>query len=152
MTHTILSLFDYDVVVVGGGFSGSVIGLKAGDLGLNVKVVDRRTEYPDLFRAEKLETDQHQALEQLGLIDLVRPAERFYIEHVRELKGRKERLVPCSKHRGMHYQDTVNAFRHALSSRGLLEIRKVSSFRIIMNLRYIIVSHIYGRFFETQFL
>jgi 2-polyprenyl-6-methoxyphenol hydroxylase-like FAD-dependent oxidoreductase len=126
MTQKISSSFDYEVIVVGSGFSGSVIGLKAAELGLNVRVFDGRPEYLDQFRAEKLETDQHEALERLGLIDFVRPTNYSYIDRVHELVGQKEKLVPCSKHRGINYQDTVNAFRSSLMNKGLLEIRKVS--------------------------
>lgn len=120
---------DYDVVVVGAGFSGSTIGLKAADLGAKVRLYDGRTEYPDLFRAEKLETDQHEALEQLGLIELVRPNEYSYIDHVHEFIGPRKRLVPCSKHRGINYRDTVNSFRDALAELNLLEINKVANLR-----------------------
>ncbi len=118
-----------DIAVIGAGFSGSVLGIKAAELGLNIRVFDNRAEYPDHFRAEKLETDQHEALEALGLIEFVRPREPSYVDQVREFVGDKERLVPCSKHRGMEYCATVNSFRSILTDRDLLEVKKVSSVR-----------------------
>jgi 2-polyprenyl-6-methoxyphenol hydroxylase-like FAD-dependent oxidoreductase len=104
-----------------------VLGLKLAELGFRVQVFDGQPQYPDRFRAEKLEKDQYEALEKLGLIELVRPAQQSFISHVHELSVKGERLVPCSKHRGMDYQKTVNSFRDELERRGLLTIRKVSA-------------------------
>ena len=117
---------EFDVIVIGAGFCGSIIAIKAADLGLRVRIFDSRDRYPDVFRAEKLEQDQFEALEELQLIDLVRPENVSYISAVRILKGSKERVVPCHKHRGIDYAETVNSFRSVLQDRGLLEVRNVS--------------------------
>lgn len=124
MTHS-LSHTDLDVAVIGAGYAGSLLALKAAEIGLRVGVFDVRAEYPDHFRAEKLEPDQHEALERLGFIDLVRPVESPYIDQVNVLTGKKRRVVACRKHRGMDYRGTVNSFRSALRARELLQVRKI---------------------------
>lgn len=116
----------YDLIVIGAGFAGSALAIKADDLGLRVKVLDTQETYPDYFRAEKLETDQYEALVALGLTDLVRPQESPWIDRVHTFTGGKEKVNPHSRHRGLHYADTINAFREALRDRDLLAIRKVT--------------------------
>jgi 2-polyprenyl-6-methoxyphenol hydroxylase-like FAD-dependent oxidoreductase len=123
-----LSELECDIAVVGAGFCGSVLGLKAADLGLRVRVFDSLAEYPDHFRAEKLEPDQHAILDELELIDFIRPQEFMPINEVHEFVGTKRTTVPCHDHRGMDYAETVNSFRSALQSRRLLQSRKISRF------------------------
>jgi 2-polyprenyl-6-methoxyphenol hydroxylase-like FAD-dependent oxidoreductase len=126
MNKVYLSELGCDVAVIGAGFCGSVLGLKAADLGLRVRAFDSLDEYPDHFRAEKLEPDQYAILEELDLIDLVRPRDSVSINEVHEFVGTKRTVVPCHNHRGMDYAATVNSFRAALQQRGVLEPRKIS--------------------------
>jgi 2-polyprenyl-6-methoxyphenol hydroxylase-like FAD-dependent oxidoreductase len=125
MSRLNLSKNDCDIAVVGAGFCGSVLGIKAADLGLRVRVFDSLQEYPDHFRAEKLEPDQYAVLQELGLIDLVRPLDSAAIDEVHEFVGTKRTAIACNHLRGMDYAATVNSFRSTLHSRGLLELRKV---------------------------
>ena len=117
----------YDVIVVGAGFCGSIVGIKAGDLGLKVKVLDSQADYPRHFRAEKLESDQSDSLDALGLLSLVRPSEFEPINEVRAYRRNSESISLHQGHRGIDYADTVNAFRKVLHDRGVLEIRRVSA-------------------------
>jgi len=116
---------NFDVIVIGAGFCGSIIALKAAELGLSVRILDGQEDYPDEFRAEKLEPDQFEALEDLGLIDLVRPRAENFIAEVHALKGKREKIIPCHKHRGMDYSATVNSFRKELREQELLVIEKI---------------------------
>lgn len=116
---------DCDIAVVGAGFCGAVLGLKAADLGLRVRVFDSSPEYPDHFRAEKLEPDQYTALQGLELLDLVRPRESVSIDEVHEFVGTRRTTVASRQLRGMDYSATVNSFRSELKNRGLLSVRKV---------------------------
>ena len=118
---------DLDVAVIGAGYAGSLVALKATEIGLRVGVFDIRPEYPDHFRAEKLEPDQHETLERLGFIDLIRPVDSPYIDRVNVFTGKKRRVVTGRRDRGMDYQGTVNSFRDALRSRELLHIRKIET-------------------------
>lgn len=129
MTQSSNSDRDLDVAVIGAGYAGSLMALKAAETGLRVGVFDMRAEYPDHFRAEKLEPDQHDALDRLGAMDLVRPLDSPYIDHVNVFTGRKRRVVACRKHRGMDYRDTVNSFRQALRARGLLQVRRIADLK-----------------------
>ena len=116
----------HDIVVVGAGFTGCVIGVKAHELGLDVRVVDANPKYPNHFRAEKLEDDQCQALASLNLLDLVRPASSPTIDAVHTFTGHVETVSRYRSHRGLHYADTVNALRGALAERGILDIQTVA--------------------------
>lgn len=116
----------FDIVVVGAGFSGSIIGIKAHDLGLKVRVLDANPYYPNHFRAEKLEDDQCEALASLDLIDLVQPAGSPAIDEVYTFTGDNRTVSRYRSHRGIHYADTVNSFREALSDRGILDIQTAS--------------------------
>lgn len=118
---------DFDLIIVGGGFCGATIGIKAHDLGLNVKVLDAKAHYPGSFRADKLEADQIAAMTALGLLDLVRPVESPAIYRVHDFVGDDEVVTEHPTHRGLHYQDTVNALRGVLRDRGLLDIQRVTS-------------------------
>ena len=120
------NLRTYDLVVVGGGFCGSIIGIKAHELGLNVKVLDATAHYPDNFRAEKLEDDQIDALASMDLMDLVRPTKSPPIDRVHTFTGDVETISKHQNHRGLHYQDTVNTLRGVLMDSGLLDIQRVS--------------------------
>lgn len=123
VTEHSTSIETHDLVVVGAGFSGSVIGIKAHDLGLNVKVIDAKAVYPNHFRAEKLEQDQSECLASMDLAGLVRPASSPWIDKVHTFTGDKETVTQHRSHRGIHYQDTVNALRDALVQRGILDIQ-----------------------------
>jgi 2-polyprenyl-6-methoxyphenol hydroxylase-like FAD-dependent oxidoreductase len=118
-----------DVVVVGGGFCGSIVGIKAHDLGLNVKVLEAKAHYPDNFRAEKLENDQIEALASMDLLGLVQPTESPPIDRVHTFTGDVETVSEHQNHRGLHYQDTVNALRNVLIDRGLLIVQRASDIR-----------------------
>jgi 2-polyprenyl-6-methoxyphenol hydroxylase-like FAD-dependent oxidoreductase len=119
----------HDVVVVGAGFCGSIVGLKADDLGLNVKVIDANASYPDHFRAEKLEDDQWDALATFRLTGMVRPIRSPVIDQVHTFSGDNVSTSYYRNHRGIEYSKTVNAFRDALRDRQLLEIQRTSSIR-----------------------
>ncbi|KPK35715.1 MAG: hypothetical protein AMJ65_17195 [Phycisphaerae bacterium SG8_4] len=116
----------FDLVIVGAGFCGSVIGIKGHDLGLNVKVLDAKPYYPNHFRAEKLEDDQCEALESLGLLDRIQPVSSPTIDEVHTFTGDRETVSRYRRHRGIHYADTVNSLREALFDRGILNIRTAS--------------------------
>ena len=115
-----------DVAVVGAGFVGSLVAIKAAELGLSVRAFDLQAEYPPRFRAEKLETDQYEGLERLGLIDLVEPRGSPLVDQVVVFRGKTRKVVRCTKHRGMDYQATVNRLRAHLKTLAPLSIGPIS--------------------------
>lgn len=56
-----------DIVIVGGGFAGTLAALTLARRGLTVTIVDPYDPFPPLFRADKLDNSQMSLLEQLGL-------------------------------------------------------------------------------------
>lgn len=59
-----------DIVIIGGGFAGSLTALVLARQGLAPIVVDLYDTYPSDFRAEKFSTDQLRALHDLGVLDV----------------------------------------------------------------------------------
>lgn len=98
-------------------------------MGLSVRVFDARPEYPGRFRADKLEENQHGILEQLSLDGLVRPVPSPFVEEVTIFQGRKARVVPTGRQRGMDYQETVNSFRAFLGTLVPVEVTNVAGVR-----------------------
>jgi 2-polyprenyl-6-methoxyphenol hydroxylase-like FAD-dependent oxidoreductase len=117
----------YDIIVIGAGFSGSLFTIKAAEMGLTLKVFDTKDPFPEVFRAEKLETDQHSALENLGLIHLVEPKTFNFIDEVVVFRRGKMKRKPQCKHRGIDYSKTINSFREPLKAQGLLDVNVVTS-------------------------
>jgi len=117
---------DIDITIVGAGFSGSGLAIKANEMGLKVRVFDATEHYPNHFRAEKLEHDQYDALDKLDLLPLVEPKESSFIEEVIVYKGKSHTVKPQSQHRGMLYNDTVNSFRNELRKNDLLQVDTIS--------------------------
>ncbi len=105
---------EFDVIVIGAGFCGSIIGLRARELGLSFRIVDPTSRYPDAFRAEKLEVDQSEMLEALGVINHVHPKNTPPITQVHTFSGTRETVNVRSKHQGLAYADTVNSMRKSL--------------------------------------
>ena len=101
-----------DVVVVGGGFAGSVLTAKLRAAGFDTHTLDHAERYPDAFRSEKLEPDQSQLLRKFGMLDKVSPPD-CELESVDTFE--RGRVVTChyEDHFGIRYDDTVNALREA---------------------------------------
>lgn len=120
---------EFDVIVVGAGFCGSALAviLRARRPDLNIKVIDRNPTYPPIFRAEKLESHQYDAMVALELQDYVRPIDPTFIDEVIVMQGNRESVRPQTNHRGMDYTATVNQFRAELIHNQLLEIANIAS-------------------------
>ena len=58
-----------DVIVVGAGFSGSLVATLLGRNGYNVALVDRHKIYPEEFRAEQLVAAQVGVLQRFGVLE-----------------------------------------------------------------------------------
>ncbi|HEX2942806.1 MAG TPA: FAD-dependent monooxygenase, partial [Rhodopila sp.] len=102
-----------DVIVVGGGLSGTVAAVVLARAGRRVALVDRHAVYPPDFRAEHMDEPQAEALRRLGLLDAI-TAGVPCVRHV--AVGRRGRLLgtwPTINY-GMRYDTIVNAARALL--------------------------------------
>jgi 2-polyprenyl-6-methoxyphenol hydroxylase-like FAD-dependent oxidoreductase len=102
-----------DVVIVGGGLSGTLAAVQLGRAGYGVTVVDRHREYPPDFRAEQLVGSQTDALRRLGVFEaLVADVPR--IDHA--IAARRGRVVERVDvpHYGLTYRAMVGAARAQL--------------------------------------
>ena len=104
-----------DVAIVGAGFCGCVLAQLLARAGLKVLIIDRRAEFPDHFRAEKIEPDQAALLESIGLLDLRRPLAGPVGVVSRYDGGDVERYDTVEQY-GISYADSVNAPRESLPS------------------------------------
>ena len=102
-----------DVIIIGGGLSGSLTAILLGRSGLRVVLIDPHHLYPPDFRAEQLVGTQVETLRRMGLLDIlvrdVVPAERA----VATRAGRRV-SVATALHYGVRYDELVNRARQHL--------------------------------------
>jgi len=102
-----------DVVIVGGGLSGTLTAALLGRSGLRVALIDLHHLYPPDFRAEQLVGAQAGMLQRLGLLDsLVRDVLRA--EWAVATRGGRTVGVTIAPHYGIRYDDLVNRARQHL--------------------------------------
>lgn len=102
-----------DVVVVGGGLAGSAVATVLARRGMSVAVVDRYAEFPPIFRAEKIESDQAALLRKLGLFDGVLERTRIINEIIHGHRGRIVHRRQIEQF-GISYCDLVNSVRQQI--------------------------------------
>jgi len=103
----------HDVVIVGGGFSGTIAAIVLARAGWQVALVDRHLVYPPDFRAEHLHGEQAETLRRLGVLDEVVAG----VPPVRQVAdARRGRLcgVRPTLNYGMRYETMVNTARALL--------------------------------------
>jgi 2-polyprenyl-6-methoxyphenol hydroxylase-like FAD-dependent oxidoreductase len=104
---------DVDVLVIGGGLSGSLAAVVLGRAGYRVAIVDRHAEYPTEFRVEKIAGDQVALLRRLGLLDCVAAASTPFDRVVNVRHGRViDRTY--GRHYALLYDDLIRAVRAQL--------------------------------------
>ena len=99
-----------DVLVVGGGFAGSVLTATLTAGGYRTHTFDRAEQYPDAFRSEKLEPDQSQLLRRFALLDKVSPPDSR-LTSVDTYEHGRVHTRRYDGHYGIRYDDTVNSLR-----------------------------------------
>jgi 2-polyprenyl-6-methoxyphenol hydroxylase-like FAD-dependent oxidoreductase len=104
---------DVDVVVVGGGLSGSLAAVVLGRAGHRVVLVDRHAEYPAEFRVEKIAGDQVDVLRRLELQDCIAAASTPFDRVINVRRGRVlDRTY--GQHYGILYETIIRAVRAQL--------------------------------------
>jgi 2-polyprenyl-6-methoxyphenol hydroxylase-like FAD-dependent oxidoreductase len=114
-----------DVVIVGGGFSGTLAAVLLARAGYRVALVDRHPVYPDDFRAEHLDQVQTEALNRMQLLDRIvsdAPCVRYVVA---ASHGRVVGLWPTINY-GIRYDSMVNAARTLLPPCAELVIGRVA--------------------------
>jgi 2-polyprenyl-6-methoxyphenol hydroxylase-like FAD-dependent oxidoreductase len=104
-----------DVVVVGGGLSGSLAAVVLGRAGYRVVFVDRHAVCPAQFRVEKIARDQVELLRRMGLLDSLAAAASPFAKVVNARRGRVIDET-YGQHYGMLYDDIVRVIREQLPS------------------------------------
>jgi 2-polyprenyl-6-methoxyphenol hydroxylase-like FAD-dependent oxidoreductase len=112
-TVTAPRTLDVDVLVIGGGLSGSLAAVVLGRAGYRVAIVDRHAEYPSEFRVEKIAGDQVELLSRLGLLDCVAAASTPFD---RVINVRHGRVIDRTygQHYALLYEDLIRAVRAQL--------------------------------------
>lgn len=117
-----------DVVVIGAGFAGSCAAHALGAAGLKVLLVDRRSKFPDLFRAEKLEADQSELMRGLGLLDQRSPHCPVVGDITCYRDGDQSRVDTVEQY-GISYGDTVNELWASLPETVTKKVDRVVSIK-----------------------
>ena len=104
---------DTEIVVVGGGLSGTIAATVLGRSGYHVTLIDRYPVFPHEFRVEKIAGDQIEKMRRLGLLDRLSASAVAFDEIVNIRRGR---VLDRShaQHYGIFYDDLVNAMRAEL--------------------------------------
>ncbi len=77
----------YEVIVIGAGGGGAILGIALASRGVRVCVIEREQTLPPLQRAETLQPNGQQILHRLGLLDAlgadaVQPVQRFHFMRI----------------------------------------------------------------------
>ncbi len=99
-----------EVVIVGGGFAGSLAAAMLGNVDIDVILVDPHAVYPEDFRCEKLDGAQVEILRKTGFADAVLRATTPDIETWVARFGRVVDKRPGDQH-GILYAPLVNTVR-----------------------------------------
>jgi len=110
---TASSSVDTDIVIVGGGLSGTVAATVLARAGHRVTLIDRNEVPPPEFRVEKIGGDQIEKFGRVGLLPAL-VANSAYFDDIVNL--RRGRVVDRTRtpHYGVLYQDLVAAMRREL--------------------------------------
>lgn len=131
---------DADIVIVGAGFSGTVAAYNLTAQGINTILIDHVAEYPDAFRAEKLEPNQAEALQRLSMLEYRQPCKPPIGGTINYRDGKRSAFDTQEQY-GMHYGNTVNSFRRALQPETKLLIEKVTDIRLSDDIQTVITSN-----------
>ncbi len=108
-----MSTTDTDIVIVGGGLSGTIAAITFARAGHRVTLIDRNAIPPEEFRVEKIGGDQIAKLKRLGLFDVLEASATHFDDIVNARRGRVlDRNHDA--HYGILYPDLVAAMRRAL--------------------------------------
>lgn len=99
-----------EIIVVGAGLAGVTAAAVLARQGRRVILVDPRPSCLPLFRGEKLEPNQAEMLDKLGLLDHLLPQTRRIREVWGGYNGRCFKIFPLKQY-SMYYSDMVNVLR-----------------------------------------
>lgn len=101
-----------DIIVVGAGLAGVTAASTLGTR-WRVALIDPRSEYPAVFKAEKIEPEQAELLRKLGLMNLLQARARRIREIRGYYRGGLRKSTPTEQY-GIPYGVMVNTMRAAL--------------------------------------
>ena len=114
-SKVLVGLLIFDVAIIGGGLAGSALATILTRKNVKVALIEPKREYPDCFKAEKLEPDQWQLLEKHDLLRFVLPVcESISCVHV-AAEGREFGAVSLRQY-GFLYHNLVNRLREHFPS------------------------------------
>jgi 2-polyprenyl-6-methoxyphenol hydroxylase-like FAD-dependent oxidoreductase len=127
-----------DVAIVGAGMAGAMLATVLSRRGVNVVLIDVRDRCAPTFKAERLEPDQSELMQRLGVLDAV-AAISAQIDHVDTgYRGRYVERLPI-KQFGASYHDMVNALRRDLPREVEQIVARVQSISTTADAQYVVL-------------
>ncbi|SFV38447.1 NAD(P)/FAD-dependent oxidoreductase [Hyphomicrobium facile] len=117
-----------DVTIIGAGAAGSMAAIVLARRGISVTLVDMRAKHPPEFRCEKIVDDQLDLIEQLQLLDLLKPVSTRVDRMLVVRPGNIQELRKTTEY-GFSYQDFINSLRAGVPGRVRFVNERVAKIR-----------------------
>lgn len=117
-----------DVTIIGAGAAGSMAAIVLARRGISVTLVDMRAKHPPEFRCEKIVDDQLELIEQLQLLDLLKPVATRVDRMLVVRPGNIQELRKTTEY-GFSYQDLINSLRANVPGRVRFVNERVAKIR-----------------------
>jgi 2-polyprenyl-6-methoxyphenol hydroxylase-like FAD-dependent oxidoreductase len=115
-----------DIVIIGAGAAGVTAAAVLGQQGHSVLLLDPNPTCPPVFKAEKIERTQLQALRNFGLEETLRSSSTHISEVHAAFDGRIFKTL-ATEQLGLLYADYVNALRERLPENVEFRVARVAS-------------------------
>ena len=116
----------FDILIIGAGLAGSCLAHSLSTSKISCCVIDTKAEYPENFRADKLEHNQIAALRELQLDQFVLP-KSAPIGVIQSYEDGSVKNIDTIDQYGFAYTQTVNNLRSSLPTNAPLVIGKIVS-------------------------
>lgn len=116
-----------DVIIIGAGLSGLCLAHELANKGVSCRLIDKKAQYPESFRADKLEHNQIALFRALGVDAFIFPQPHHPIGTIQSYKDGTLEDIDTIEQYGFDYTKTVNNLRTHLPESVPLTVGSISS-------------------------